>query len=156
MEHRLCSYDRPIQLGLYGSSGTDPLAEGGIDRYAGTAAYFQLDPTRHSPGVLLLYQRGWDGNAGQGSASQVLGSAASHGAIAELFYKPLRHYEGLVSLREELTSDGLGTVTHTSNADLNFRVARFVHATLEGYAQSLGKPGVRYQLWWTTPLQREP
>jgi len=151
-------FDHPLQLGVYGSHGTAPLGEGGIDRYAGTAAYFQYDETPHAPGVLLLYQRGWDGNAGQVNPGQPnplpLGPAASNGTIAELFYKPLRHYEGLVSVREELSSNGLGTVIHTSNADINFRVARFIHATIEGYAQSLGKPGVRYQLWWTTPIEK--
>jgi hypothetical protein len=149
-------FNRPIQLGVYGSHGTAPLTEGGIDRFAGTGAYFQLDPTPHAPGVLLLGQRGWDGNAGQAVTNQLFGPATSSGEVAELFFKPLRHYEGLVSLREELSSDGLGNVIHTGNADVNFRVARFVHATLEGYAQSLGKPGFRYQLWWTTPLEREP
>jgi hypothetical protein len=143
-----------LRRGVAGRAG--PLSEGGIDRYAATGAYFALDQTPHAPGVLLLYQRGWDGNAGQGNASRPLVAAASNGTIAELFFKPLRHYEALVSLREELSSDGLGTVMHTSNADINFRVARSIHATLEGYARSLGKPGMRYQVWWTTPLQKEP
>lgn len=147
-------FNRPFQLGFYGSHGTAPLAEGGIDRYAGTAAYLQFDPSRRAPGVLLIYERGWDGNAGQSTAGQGLGAATDSGVSAELFYKPLRHYEGLVSVREEVTANSLGSVIHTSNADVNFRVARFVHATLEGYAQSLGKPGLRYQLWWTTPLQK--
>jgi hypothetical protein len=148
-------FDRPIQIGGFGGHGTEPLTEGGIDRFAGTGAYFQVDQTPHAPGVLLLYQRGWEGNAGKGNTNQLLGPAASGGMIAELFFKPLRHYEGLVSLREELSNNGLGTVMHTGNADINFRVARFIHATLEWYAQSLGKPGFRYQVWWTTPLQKE-
>ncbi len=139
----------PVQLGLYGNGGTSPLAEGGVDRHGSTGAYLQVDATGRAPGVLLIYQRGWDGNAGQGQ-----GPATSDGTSAELFWKPLRRYEGLLSVREELQSDGLGNVTHTSNLDVNFRVARFVHATLEGYAQSNGKPGVRYQVWWTTPLER--
>ena len=147
-------FDRPIQVGIYGSHGTAPLGEDGIDRYAGSGAYFQLDRTAHAPGVLLLHQQGWDGNPGVGEACRPLGRAISSGTSLELFFKPLRHYEGLVSVREELTSDGLGNVIHTSNADVNVRLARFVHATLEGYTQSLGKPGLRYRVWWTTPIEK--
>jgi hypothetical protein len=148
-------YDRPLQLGLYGNRGTFPLSAGGVDQYAATGLYVQLDQTRHAPGVLLTYQRGWDGNAGAGATTgTVLGPAASSGTTLELFYQPLRHYEGLISVRHESTSDGFGSVTQTNNIDLNFRLARFVHATLEQYTQSLQKPGFRYQVWWTTPLQR--
>jgi hypothetical protein len=140
---------QPFTLGLYGNSGTSPLAEGGIDRYAATGAYLQIDPTARAPGLLLLHQRGWDGNAGQGQ-----GPAASNGSAAEIFWRPLRRYEALLSVREEVQNDGLGNITHSGNLDVNFRVARFVHATVEWYAQSNARPGLRYQLWWTTPLER--
>jgi len=73
---------------------------------------------------------------------------------AELMWKPLRKYEGLLSIRQELQADGLGGFTHSYDLDLNARLARFVHATLETYAQSQSRPGMRYQVWWTTPLQR--
>ncbi len=113
-------------------------------------------------GLLAIYQRGWDANAGTGSArggataAMPLGAAASDGATLEVFYQPLRHYEALVSARREITDDGLGHAVQTSNIDLNLRLARFVHATLEQYSQSQGRPGWRYQVWWTTPLERSP
>ncbi len=98
-----------------------------------------------------MYQRGWDEHSGAS-----LGSAASAGTSFELLWHPLRHYEALVSAREEVSTDGLGAIAHTGNIDLNFRVARFIHATLEQYFRSGGTPGVRYQVWWTTPIQRVP
>jgi hypothetical protein len=143
--------DRPIQFGLYGNTGAFPLSGGGIDRYSGGGLYAQLDQTARAPGALVMYQRGWDGNSGLG-----LGSAASNGTSFELFWRPLRHYEALLSAREQVSSDGLGGISHSGNVDVNFRVARFIHATLEQYYQTSGNPGLRYQLWWTSPLQREP
>lgn len=141
--------DRPIQVGLYGNRGVFPLSDAGVDRYTTTGVYAQLDQTHRAPGMLLLYQRGRDGRAGAG-----LGFASSNGTSFETFWQPLRHYEALVSARDELSSDGLGTIAHMGNIDINFRVARFVHATVEQYYQSGAKPGFRYQIWWTTPLQR--
>jgi len=155
-------FDRPLQVGLYGNTGTFPLSLGGTDRYAATGLYAQIDQTAHAPGLLAIYQRGWDANAGTGSApggapaAMPLGAAASDGATLEVFYQPLRHYEALVSARREITDDGLGHAVQTSNIDLNLRLARFVHATLEHYSQSQGRPGWRYQVWWTTPLERSP
>lgn len=141
--------DRPIQVGAYGNQGTFPLSSGGIDRYGATGIYLQVDQTHHAPGMLLLHQRGWDGRGGSD-----VGAAASSGTSLELFWQPLRHYEALLSAREEISNDGLGTIAHTGNIDVNLRVARFVHATLEHYLQSGAGPGLRYQVWWTTPLQR--
>ena len=40
----------PIEIGTFGSDGTTPLAEGGVDRYYTAAAYAELDPQHHLPG----------------------------------------------------------------------------------------------------------
>lgn len=141
--------DRPIQFGLYGNVGTFPLSDGGIDRYTAAGVYAQVDQTAHAPGALLMYQRAWDAHSGAG-----LAPATSGGASLELFWHPLRHYEALMSAREEVSTDGLGAFARTGNIDGNFRVARFVHATVEHYFRSGAAPGLRYQVWWTTPIQR--
>jgi len=155
-------FDRPLQVGLYGNVGTSPLSLGGADRYSATGVYAQIDQTAHSPGVLAIYQRGRDADAGTGGTpagatiAPPPGPALSTGATFELFYQPLRRYEALVSPRREITDDGLGHAIQTSNIDLNLRLARFVHATVEQYSQVQGRPGWRYQVWWTTPLERSP
>jgi plastocyanin len=140
--------DGPLQVGAYGNVGTFPLAEGGVDRYSALALYAQLDPSERWPGGLFLVQRGRDSNPGQGAPS-----ATSSGYSAAIFWHPLRHWESLISLRHELTNDGLHTITQTNNADFSIRIARYVHATFEAATATGGKPAWRYFIWWTTPMR---
>jgi hypothetical protein len=136
------------QIGLYGTSGVLPLAAGGVDRYSAAAGYVQLDPSDRAPGAIAVFQRGWDGHPGAG-----LPAAASHAFTAEVFWRPFRRHESLLGLRREVTSDGLGTITRSTDVDFSFRVARYLHATIEAGAQSHASAAWRYQLWWTTPLR---
>jgi hypothetical protein len=140
--------ERPIEAGFYGNFGNFPLSNGALDAYSAFAAYVQIDPDVHRPGVLLIAQHGYDVHPGP-----ALPAAASHAEVAELSWKPLSHYEMLLSLRRENTYDGLGTFAQTTDADLAFRIARYLHATLEMGAAARGTPAWRYMVWWTTPFR---
>ncbi len=139
----------PLELGMFGSVGTVPLAEGGIDRYNTVAAYAELDPVRRWPGALLSYNIGYDGNpiaTGQ--------PATSHSYAAEVYYPLFTHWQTLVSARTEMTMDGLGTTLHQGNVDFNFRIAKFLRGTVEEGFASNSTPAWRWQIWWATPLMR--
>jgi hypothetical protein len=139
----------PLEVGLFGSVGTVPLAEGGIDRYNTVAAYVQLDSVHRLPGAVLLYNVGYDGNpiaTGQ--------PATSHSYSAEIYYPLLKHWESMLSARTEMTIDGLGTTLHSGNVDLNFRVTKYLHATVETGFASNSTPAWRWDLWWAMPVTR--
>lgn len=144
----------PIEAGIYGASGSWPLAEGGIDKYWALAPYVERDPTRDVPGVLAIYQMALDGNPGYttqpNGALSPLGSAGSTAATFEL-YSPVFNY-GLISVRKEWTNDGLGTLGQTGNVDLNYPIAKYLRAYVEEYFGSHQTPGWAYELWWTTPV----
>jgi hypothetical protein len=151
------AYDNPqypIEAGVYGSRGSWPLAEGGTDQYWSIAPYVQRDPWKGVPGILAIYQMGLDGNPGFNTLPngnlRSLGSAGSTAATLEI-YQPIFD-KGLISFRKEWTNDGLGFQNQTGNLDLNYQVARFLHAYVEEYFGSHMTPGWRYMLWWTTPL----
>lgn len=137
---------KPVEIGLYGNVGTLPLAEGGVDRYSSVAAYGQVDPNHALPGLLAIYQRGKDANPGNG-----LGAATSKAYSVEL-YEPVFRDRVLVGFRREMTDDGLGTITHTGNVNLTFRINRFLRLYSEaGLAQNSG-PAWRWFVWWTPTI----
>jgi hypothetical protein len=137
---------KPFEAGFYGSNGSVPLPEGGVDRFSSIAVYAQRDPVHQVPGVFAVYQRGYDANPGAGN-----GAAASRAYSIEV-YKPLFRGDALIGVRPEMTDDGLGTITHSANIDLTVRFARFLRAYGEVGLQQNGKPAWRWFLWWTTPL----
>jgi hypothetical protein len=139
----------PLEAGLFGSVGTAPLAEGGVDRYNTVAAYAELDPVHRLPGALVFYNIGYDGNplaTGQ--------AATSHSYAAEIYYPLLKNWETMLSARTEMTVDGLGNTQHDGIVDLNFRIAKFLRGTIESGFASNSKPAWRWQIWWATPLMR--
>jgi hypothetical protein len=148
--------EQPLEVGVFGSRGSWPLAEGGFSQYWSEAGYVQRDPTHGVPGILAVYQTALDGNPGyttlaNGSLAP-LGAAGSNASTFEL-YQPILD-KGLVSVRQEWTNDGLGTSLQTGNADFSYQIARFVHLYVETYWQQHAIPGWRYMLWWTTPISR--
>jgi hypothetical protein len=138
--------DKPFEAGFFGSNGSLPLPEGGIDRFSSIAAYAERDPVRNVPGLFAVYQRGYDANPGGGNHA-----AASRAYSIEL-YEPVLRGDAFVGVRPEMTDDGLGTVTHSTNIDLTVRLARFLRAYGEAGLRQNGKPAWRWFLSWTTPL----
>lgn len=137
---------KPLEVGVYGSTGNLPLAEGGVDHYGSIAGYAQRDPANGIPGLLAIYQRGYDGNPGNGA-----GPAASAGYSVEV-YQPVFRQRALIGFRRELTSDGLGTVVNSGNVDLTYRINTYLRLYAEaGLTQNQG-PTWRWFVWWTTPV----
>src|SRR5579872_689255 len=113
--------DKPISAGIVGNAGTIQLAEGGIDRYSAFGAYVQADPTHALPGALLYYQIGNDGNP------VATGVGARSRAYSAGVYFPLlgSGRETMLGFRREMTDDGMGTITHTANINLGFRIVKY-------------------------------
>lgn len=141
------SPERPLEIGLYGSRGSQPLAEGGNDQYSSVAAYVQRDPVAHVPGMLFMYQVGKDGNPGPD-----LGIAASNASTIEVYEPVLSN--GLISVRKEFLNDGLGTQTQSGNIDFSYQIARYLRVYTEVGISQHNTPAWRYMIWWTTPLTR--
>lgn len=138
----------PLEFGFYGSRGALQLPEGPIDQYHSVAAYVERDPTKGMPGFFATYQRGFDSNPGNADPA-----AASSATTVEL-YQTLMHDNAILGVRKEFTNDGLGNELQSENVDFEYHLARFLHVYVEAYAQEHAKPGYRYMLWWTTPLER--
>ena len=109
----------PLEIGYYGSRGSWPLTEGGVDQYYANAFYVQRDPVKYVPGVLVTYQMGYDGNPGNGAAP-----AASNAASFELFDNIGQR--GMLSVGKQFTNDGMGNQTQIGNVDASYHVMRFV------------------------------
>lgn len=139
---------RPLEFGFYGSRGSLRLSEGPTDQYHSVAAYVERDPTGGVPGIFATYQRAFDSNPGNGSPP-----ASSSATTIEL-YQTLLHDNAIVGIRKEFTNDGLGNELQSGNLDFEYHIARFLHVYAETYAQQHQKPGFRYMLWWTVPLER--
>ena len=137
---------QPVEAGVFGSAGSFPLAEGGVDPYHSSAVYAQRDIRFGVPGVFLSYQTTRDANPGGGDAA-----SAGNDATVELFERFL-HDNVLIGIRKEFTNDGLGNSLQSGNVDLEFHPVRFIHVYLETYMAQSSKPGYRYMLWWTTPV----
>jgi hypothetical protein len=109
--------DKPVEVGLYGSTGTYILTNGfvqPIDNYSSLGAYAQRDPVGAVPGIMAYYQQTHDSNVGPGKASQQLVQSATS-------------YEGAVEFDESLVH---------GNVMLGFRPLEYVgglQATKSGY-----------------------
>ncbi len=135
----------PLEVGVFGSRGSWPLAEGGVDQYHSLAGYVQRDPTGGLPGVLLVYQHAYDGNPGAG-----FGPANSTASTFEL-YEPVLG-RGLITIRKEFTNDGLGTQAQSGEVNFAYHLARYLDFYIQdGFVQN-GTPDWQALLWWTTPL----
>jgi hypothetical protein len=152
--------NRPLEAGIYGSVGSYPLAEGGVDQYHTMAVYAQRDPGPHFvPGILALYQWGYDANPGVnmssmgGGAAMALPPANSTTETFEL-WEPVFHQHGVVALRQETTNNGLGNFTKGGNIDLSFQPFtryNYLHFYLENALMQDSKPNWRAGLWWIFP-----
>ena len=137
--------ENPLEVGIYGSRGSWPLAEGGVDQYHSLAGYVQRDPTGSLPGVLVVYQHAYDGNPGAG-----LGPANSTASTFELYQPVLGR--GLITIRKEFTNDGLGTQAQSGEVNFAYHLARYLDFYIQdGFVQN-GTPDWQAMLWWTTPL----
>ncbi len=139
--------DKPVSAGLVGNNGTIPLAEGGYDRYSAYGGYIEADPTPHLPGALVYYQTGYDGNP----LATGLG-AHSSAYSAEVYFPIFGKRESILGVRTEMTNDGLGTMTHTSNVDLGFRIIKYIHADLEAGFANGSNPVWGGYVWYTQPF----
>jgi hypothetical protein len=148
MESGVRDARKPARSGSLWFAGSLAVAPGGIDEYRTLAAYVERDPTRGIPGIFAVYQRGFDSNpAGDGRP------ATSSATTIEL-YDTAFHDNAIFGIRKEFTNDGLGNVVQSGNLDFEYHISRFLHAYVETYAAQHQKPGYRYMLWWTVPLQR--
>lgn len=150
---------RPLEAGLYGSVGSFPLAEGGVDRYHTIAAYVQRDPgPRYVPGLFATYQWGTDSNPGaiaMGGAMPAISGAAQSRALTAEMYEPLFESRAILGLRYEFTNDGLGTLNHSGDIDLAITPLtryEYLRLFLESGLQQRSGPAWRGMLWWAIPV----
>jgi hypothetical protein len=148
---------QPLEYGLYGSRGSFPLANGAFDQYTTWGLYAQRDPVGYVPGLLVMYQMNNDTNPDESGLS-----AGSNAATVELYERIFNQQhdspagQGLIGLRKEFTNDGLGTVAQSGNIDLSYHIARYLFFYGEaGFAQN-STPAWRWEIWWATPIQRQP
>jgi len=139
--------NKPVSAGIVGNAGTIPLAGGGIDRYWATGAYIQADPSPHLPGAIAYYQIGYDGNPVETGVG-----ARSTGYTAEVYMPFLSHWESNIGVRAEMTNDGMGTVVHTGEIDLGFRITKYIHADVEAGLANGATPVWSGYVWWTQPF----
>ena len=147
---------KPLEVGAYGSVGSFPLSDGGVDHYNSTSLYVQRDPGPHFvPGIFAVYQWSHDANPGIDMDSGL--NLPSANSTAETFeiYEPLFD-RGIIGFRQETTSDGLGNVTRSGNVDLAlqpFAHYDYLHLYLEGALMQNSGPAWRGSLWWIVPLK---
>jgi len=110
--------DRPIEAGVYGSTGSFPISDGTFDRYNSAAAYVQIDPQNYVPGVLTIYQVAYDPDPAAGAP------ATRSKAFTSEIYERLFDNRGMLGLRNEVTDNGMGTVTHSGNVDFELVIMR--------------------------------
>jgi hypothetical protein len=171
---------KPFEAGAYGSVGSWPLTEGGVDPYNSFSIYVERDPGPHfAPGILAIYQWAYDANPGLASATggmtsdlarigylqgigppmpvpQPMATLPPAHSTAETFeiWEPFFD-RGVYGLRYELTNDGLGNVIPSGNVDLSIQpFARYdyLHLYLESALAQDSKPAWRGGLWWILPL----
>jgi hypothetical protein len=151
--------DQPLELGVYGSTGSFIVSTGDIDRYTSIAPYVQRDPQPHAiPGVFATYQIANDSNPGLDANGLQLPGARSQALSAEL-YESLFNRSAILSFRYEYSNDGLGNLVHYQTADFAFNIPHYPY--LHGYYEAglggnstapNGVPTWRWILWWTTPI----
>jgi hypothetical protein len=150
--------DRPIEVGLYGGSGVLTISDGTLDRYNSTAGYAQLDSMHNLPGAILIYQHNYDNNPAAGAPA-----TSSHGLTEEIFEPfTIFHTAAVVSARNELTDDGMGTIGHTGNVDFSIIAFRhvspkFTNALIlnaEATLAANSTPGWKAQAWYVFTIGR--
>jgi hypothetical protein len=155
----LAGPDKPLEVGAFGTVGSFPLSEGGVDLYNSQALFVQKDPQDHLPGVYALYQWTHDGNPGMpsssmGGAMMPLPPSHGHGWLAEV-YQPVLTNRAIVGVREEMTDDGLGMIAHSGNIDLALQPMRnypYFHTHVEAKLNYGSGPTWAWSLWWSTPI----
>lgn len=151
--------NRPLEYGLFGSLRSYTVSTGAADHYGSIAGYVEKDPQSNGvPGFLAMYQIANDANPGLDALGNQLPAAQSHALSAEI-YEPIFKNGAVLSLRDEFTTDGLGTFIRYGNIDLAFNVPHvpyvhgYIEAGLGGHSGTpSGGPDWRWILWWTTPI----
>jgi hypothetical protein len=73
------------------------------------------------------------------------------------------HGDVVFGIRREMTDDGMGTVSNSSNVDMTIRLAKYVHLYTEAGFSSMnpgngvdriGTPAWRGYIWWSTPISK--
>jgi len=148
----------PLEVGVYGATGTFPISDGLTDRYSAIAGYVQRDPKNAIPGVLFVYQKTHDNYPAAGATS----AANSTGYTLDV-YEPIVKDSIVLGFRREMTNDGMGTVNHVGNLDLTIQVAKYLRLYAEaGLSGSnpgngvdrIGTPAWRMYVWWTMPVAK--
>jgi hypothetical protein len=148
----------PLEVGVYGTTGTFPISDGLTDRFSAIAGYLQRDPTHGIPGVLLVYQSTHDGYPMAGAISPANG----RGYTLDI-YEPIIRDRVVVGFRREMTDDGMGTVNQYGNVDLTVQIAKYLRiygeAALSGSnagngVDRVGTPAWRAFIWWTMPVTK--
>ena len=148
----------PLEVGVYGATGTFPISDGLTDRFSALAGYLQRDPTRGVPGVLLVYQTTHDSYPMAGATAPANG----HGYTVDV-YQPIFRDKVVVGFRRELTDDGMGTINHFGNIDVTVQIAKYLRLYAEaGLSPSnpgngvdrVGTPAWRAFIWWTMPVAK--
>ncbi len=154
----LMSPKNPLEVGVYGASGTFPISDGSTDRFTALAGYVQRDPTRGVPGAFFVYQTTHDSYPMAGATAPSTGRAYTLNV-----YEPIIKDKVVLGFRREMTDDGMGTVTHTGNIDLTVQLAKYLRLYTEaGLSGSnpgngvdrVGTPAWRVFIWWTTPVAK--
>ena len=167
---------KPLEAGFFGSFGSFPLAEGGVDHYNTIAAYVQRDPgPKYVPGIFAVYQLGNDENPGSmdvGTSAALKGanfrplrlldepdmstSTSTHSRAYTIEgYEPLFNGSVLIGLRKEMTDDGLGTVMNSGAVDLAITPLsnyQYLHLYFEGATQPAKGPAWKGMAWWAVPI----
>jgi hypothetical protein len=146
--------DAPYEFGVYGEQGTLPISDGTFDKYNGAAVYAQMDPMGKMPGLFAVYQVGHDPNAGPG-----LGASTSKAFSVDAF-EPFFNQRVMLGARHDYVDDGFGTLSHSTNVDLEWLAVRQVsdrNATglmfnAEAAMVPGGGPDWKYQLWYATTI----
>ena len=148
----------PVEVGVYGTTGTFPISDGLTDRYSAIAGYFQRDPMHGVPGVFFVYQTTHDSYPLAGAT----GPANGRGYTLNI-YQPIFKDKVAVGFRREMTDDGMGTINHYGNIDLTVQIARYLRLYTEvglsgtnagNGADRVGTPAWRMFVWWTMPVAK--
>jgi hypothetical protein len=145
--------DQPWGAGYVGNSGSWPLSDGTFDHYHSTTFFAQRDPVNRVPGALVIWQAGYDPNAGYDSFGNPLGSASSRATSFEIYEPFMNDGRALIGLRKEFTNDGLGNVAQSGVVDLSYRLGPYLRLYAESGMAQNSTPSWRYMLWWTTPVR---
>jgi hypothetical protein len=145
---------QPLEFGVLGSRGAVNVSTG-LDQYHSLGGYIQRDPTGLIPGVLALYQAGYDANPGiNPNTGFVASGPANSTALTTELYQTFFHSVVYLGLRKEWTNDGLGDAAQGGDVDAAFTIAKYLRLYLEEGISQNSKPAWRYTLWWTVPLRR--